>query len=215
MFWHLMLAHFLADYPLQSDWLVDNKRTWLASVIHIATHLGVMFVIVGPARLMIWPQLLVLMLFHFLMDWTKTSLGYRWPEAQSLQYVVDQLIHIGSIFLFATWIDRTLLPGQFPINGAWPVLAIGYLLATYVWFISERIFVRNNPKFLREVDDSFVSRMVARGVILSVVLLIRPGFEAFALVTLLPYTKQIFRLRSLVVDTLVALAMAILINLAI
>ena len=75
--------------------------------------------------------------------------------------------------------------------------------------------MRNNPKFLREVDDSFISRMFARGVILSLVLLIRPGFEAFALVTLLPYTKQIFRLRSLVVDTLVALAMAILINLAI
>ena len=215
MFWHLMLAHFLADYPLQSDWLVDNKRTWWASVIHIATHLGVMLVIVGPARLMIWPQLLVLMLFHFLMDWTKTSLGYRWPKAQSLQYIVDQLIHIGSIVLIAIWIDRTLLPGQFPINGAWPVLAIGYLLATYVWFISERIFVRNDPKYLREVDDSFISRMFARGVILSLVLLIRPGFEAFALATLLPYTKQIFRLRSLVVDTLVALAMAILINLAI
>lgn len=214
MFWHLILAHILADYPLQSDWLVENKRSLWASGIHIATHLGVMFIIVGSARTMIWPQLLVLTFFHFLMDWTKTSLGNLWPGGLSVQYIVDQLIHIGSIIIIATWIDRTLAPDQFPINGMWPVLVLGYLLATYVWFISERIFVRNNPDYLREVDESFIGRMLARGVLLTVFLLISPGFEAFALVTLLPYAKGTFRARSLAVDAMVALAMAVLINLA-
>ncbi len=94
------------------------------------------------------------------------------------------------------------------------MLAIGYLLGTYVWFITERIFVRNNPEYLREVDDTFLSRMLARGALLSIFLLIRPGFDTFALATLLPYTKRIFRVRSLAIDTLVAFAMALLINLA-
>ena len=94
------------------------------------------------------------------------------------------------------------------------MLVLGYLLATYVWFISERIFVRNNPDYLREVDESFIGRMLARGVLLTVFLLISPGFEAFALVTLLPYAKGTFRARSLAVDAMVALAMAVLINLA-
>ena len=47
MFWPLFLAHLLADYPLQSDWMVQAKKTWPGLATHVAVHLATVLIVLN------------------------------------------------------------------------------------------------------------------------------------------------------------------------
>ena len=173
MFWRVLLSHILADYPLQPDWIVFNKRKAWGLGIHIAIHFGVMFVLVGPARTQIWPQLLALAVVHLLLDITKSSITPARARSAIPHYLLDQLLHVISIYLVAGWIERNLDPALIPAPSEWPLLAAGYIVATYVWFITERTAYSGDSKYLVELEDHFWSRMIGRAVMLTALLLIK------------------------------------------
>jgi hypothetical protein len=216
MFWRLLLAHLLGDYPLQSEWLIENKRRFWGLSLHIAIHLAVMVLVVGVASIEAWPKLLVLALFHFILDLTKSRLFSRWPKMEALQYVVDQILHILAIFLVAGWIESDLDPTLLPVNNLWPIYAIGYLLVTYVWYISERLFTARDDKYQEELEQHFWSRMVTRGLLLTFFLFAGQSLEIAigAMAIRLPYMAGPYRRRALLVDISVSLVMAIFILLA-
>jgi hypothetical protein len=39
MFWPLLLSHLVADYPLQTDAMVQAKKTVPGLTVHVAVHL--------------------------------------------------------------------------------------------------------------------------------------------------------------------------------
>ena len=85
----LFLAHVLADYVLQTTWMVVNKRRAIAMAAHIGLVLGTMCL----TTLTFNPWFLGLALAHLWIDVVKT---YAMPEGL-FAYVVDQLLHIASI----------------------------------------------------------------------------------------------------------------------
>ncbi len=44
MFWPLLLSHLVADYPLQTDGMVQAKKTLPGLTVHVAVHLLTMLV---------------------------------------------------------------------------------------------------------------------------------------------------------------------------
>ena len=46
MFWYLLLAHFVGDYPLQTDWMVKFKSKWFGLGSHIVAHVFSIYLIV-------------------------------------------------------------------------------------------------------------------------------------------------------------------------
>jgi len=216
MFWHLFLAHLIGDYPLQSEWLVEHKRSLWGLSLHTAIHLAVTLLVLGSASAEAWPKILLLIFFHFLLDLTKSSLLSKWPTYAALQYVVDQVLHIVSIFLAARWIERDLPAVLMPVNTTWPVYAIGYLMVTYVWYITERLFTIDNDIYQSELENQFWPRMITRAVMLTVFLFVGQSLE-IALVGLalqFPYRSGSYRRRTLVVDVLVSLVITFFILLA-
>ena len=167
MFWHLFLAHLVGDYPLQSEWLIENKRSLWGLSLHTAIHLTLMLLVVGVASAEAWPKILLLALVHFLLDLAKQM---------TLHYVGDQILHILSIFLVAHWIEIDLPPMLLPSNTRWPSYAIGYLMATYVWYITERLFTEQDEKYQVELETHFWARMVTRAVFLTLFLFVPDEF---------------------------------------
>ncbi|OAN84415.1 hypothetical protein A8B78_07120 [Jannaschia sp. EhC01] len=85
----LFLAHVIADYVLQTTWMVVNKKRPIAMAAHIGLVLGTMC----ATTLTLNPWFLALALLHLWIDIIKT---YAMPEGLGA-YVADQVLHIASI----------------------------------------------------------------------------------------------------------------------
>lgn len=85
----LFLAHVIADYVLQTTWMVVNKKRPIAMAAHIALVLGTMC----ATTLTLNPWFLALATAHLWIDIVKT---YAMPEGVGA-YVADQVLHVASI----------------------------------------------------------------------------------------------------------------------
>lgn len=171
MIWHILLAHFLADYLLQPDWLVRAKRHPWGLGLHIFIHLIVMLVLVLPGLALVWPYVLLLAAIHLLIDLGKNKLNAWRPEWVIGPYAVDQILHFISIWWMALLIERNV--GQvellLPVN--WVIYITAYLMITYVWYISERILAHAEADYRQEVIALFLPRLLVRALLFSVLIL--------------------------------------------
>ena len=82
----LLFAHVLADFVLQTNWMVASKRQPAAMAAHV--------VVVGLAAIAslgtIAPVLLALVAAHLLIDLVKIHSGYRGLAPFPLRQIVDQ-----------------------------------------------------------------------------------------------------------------------------
>jgi TM2 domain-containing membrane protein YozV len=114
----LLVAHLVADFPLQPDWMIRRKRHPAMLVLH-----GL--VVVGTAALALggWPVtvLLILVGTHLAMDAVKVyALGNSLGS-----FILDQAVHLAVIVALAA-----AYPGTFA-QGAWATLP-GNLTAAYL-----------------------------------------------------------------------------------
>ena len=218
VFWMLMLAHLVADYPLQPDWMVQAKRTWRGLTLHVGVHLAMLLILAGTGRSAFWPFLLALAAMHFAIDAFKNWLGRVRPDAVSGPYILDQFLHLISLLLVAVWITAAVPADAIPQYGSWMIYASGLLAATYAWYITERILVRRNEAYLTEVNGQRWARMAARGLWLALFLVLGSALGGFgvmaAVAAPLPYVSGQYRIRALATDVAVSLVTAIILLLA-
>lgn len=95
VFLTFLLAHLIADFPLQTNKLILlKKKGSLGIFIHVLIHLGVASVLLRDP-LANWQLLLLLSCIHWVIDWTKIAMG-----SDSLSgFVCDQVAHLISIVL--------------------------------------------------------------------------------------------------------------------
>jgi len=218
MFWQLLLAHFLADFPLQPLWLVRSKRFFWGLAVHGTVHFLTLLLVVGSARGVIWPQLLALALIHFTIDVLKYRLGSRRPGWVTAPYFIDQAVHILSVLVVASRIGTLAPELPLAIAPAIAIVASAYVVATHVWFVTEKTLAHADTDYRSEVENSLWPRMLARAAFLSGLLLVLIGRAAPPLVLAgtvrLPYYKDTHWRRALVTDLLVAILTAALVRLA-
>ena len=121
----LLLAHTLADFPLQTNWMVQNKRRILPMLAHIGVVLAASILTTGTLH----PLLFALAAIHMLIDALKAA---YFPNRLS-SFLLDQAAHLGSILVVAV-IQPTLWSTGIWANIQWlpamMALMAGLLFAT-------------------------------------------------------------------------------------
>lgn len=121
----LLLAHVLADFLFQTNWMVANKR----AVLPLAAHIGVVLVTAVVVTGTLHPVLFALALAHLGIDLVKTHSGAK----GLLPFVLDQAAHL------ATLAAATAVAPDLWVSGLWAgqswlpaglALLAGFILAT-------------------------------------------------------------------------------------
>ena len=147
IFFTLLLAHLIADFPLQTNWIYAMKlKSNVGLVIHVLIHLIITSLLIREP-LTHWPLLAIIGTLHFLFDWLKL----RYPTQKQVPgFLTDQALHLSAL-LFGSVIFTNV---QTVLSGWWlyvallfafvpPIIMIIWLLAIDVgrvrrqtdWFI--------------------------------------------------------------------------------
>ncbi|MCI0579078.1 MAG: DUF3307 domain-containing protein [Chloroflexi bacterium] len=136
----LLLAHLIADFPLQTNRIYALKiRSNAGIALHVGIHLAVTILLLKNA-LADWLLLLILAVSHFTLDWLKLRCAHR---LQSPSFLLDQVAHVVILVAIAG-----RLAGSRPILPAWLVYpAIGYALIlaimVFAWVVANDLLANN------------------------------------------------------------------------
>ncbi len=196
-------------------WLVRSKSQLWGLVLHASIHLLTMLLLVGAFRSEIWPQVLALATFHFVVDVVKYRLTDARPEWMTSSYFIDQAIHILSIIVVAAWIDAMVPEAGAAFDTALLITIGGYILVTHVWFVTEKTISHAKAGYNQEVQSTLWPRMIARATFLTV--LVAVGTLGFGIAAALqfPYYRDSYWRRALITDFIVAVLIAVFIGIAI
>jgi hypothetical protein len=219
VFWLLLFAHFLSDYPLQSSWMVANKTQFRVLFIHVLIHFLVGFIFVIIVDVELWPYLLLLVSIHFLIDTGKNYLSKLKPDWVIGPYFFDQSIHIVSIYIVALMIANASGIQPFANKPLSLIFSITLLVVTYVGYITERIIARNQAAYFQQVIDTAWPRMIARTGLLAFFLVSWMVFSSSNWVLLSafinPYRAKVSGARAILTDLVISIGGAFFIKLVI
>jgi hypothetical protein len=212
MLWQLLLAHFLADYPLQPRWMLAAKQQLWGLLLHVSIHFLTSLLLVGDLRWKLLLPLLGLALVHFVIDFSKYRLAVLRPTWVRLPYIIDQALHVLTILGTARWI--AVVAGPLAPAQPWVIYGLGYVLATHVWFVTERVLSWHDKPSLELLETTLLPRMLARALMLTALLLLSVGSGGLVLTTVawMPYRREARGARALLIDLAVAAAAALLVR---
>lgn len=214
MFWTFLLAHLFADYPLQTKGLVEAKQYLPGLTLHVSLHLLTLTVLTFAVYAQVWPAALGITLAHITIDAGKNYVGHRRPDWFIGPYVVDQLLHIFTLLLAALWVQMGSGLPIWQVASPWIAYAIGVVLVTVFWFITESILVYRNEQLGALVARSRWLRMAVRLALYLLVVTAVPQtiFLAIAVlvVTVYKYRRMGYPPVWLIIDPLIALFCALL-----
>lgn len=208
-----MLAHLLGDYPLQTDSMVVAKKRLPGLTLHIGIHLLTMIILTLPVIGIVWPYLLVIASAHFLIDAFKNYLARRRPEIVISSYIFDQFLHFSSLVIVSLWMQNSTDLVIWYAFSPWWGIAIGLLLATYIWFITERITSYRDPALQSAIRRTVWPRMGFRFLIFVLVVISEPVAWIIATVLIVGviifYRRWHYPIQWIISDPIIAVATAI------
>jgi hypothetical protein len=143
LFWRLLLAHLVADFPLQTGWVFREKTEHTWGVVYHGSVAGVLgFALAWPYLRYprTWLILAAVWIFHIFVDKGKTLLNSKAVRSWWLVFVADQALHIGSLWAAAVLINGPDLGRNVFLygNDAFFQLTSAYVATTYslLFFIS-------------------------------------------------------------------------------
>ena len=157
----LLLAHLLADFPLQTDTIALGKATSIRILLlHVLVHVMVLWSLLG-FDWATWPLVIGLGTAHLLIDWLKPRL----PNSNSARgFLLDQLAHLTSIVLAVIFVETFFhhrLHTPLSATLLYPSLAVGISLALmvfgWIWTNSLQEEVIQQHKHLRWGRESLLA----------------------------------------------------------
>lgn len=220
LFFLLLLCHFIADYPLQTDKMILAKKHWRGLIAHSSVHLMVMVVVViGIARVdegMLGLYFLLITVLHYIIDSFKNLMAKVKPTWIVSMYLIDQLLHILTIVLVTWLISETNYEINIELNLKVIIYALGYTLITYVYFISERIITYKNKAYQYEIAAYKELRMISRTTLLTSTWIMAGAWQAVLIVASLLFEgfniDSRYRSHIVLIDASVVLGMLMLIR---
>lgn len=203
LFYRLLLAHLLADFPLQFTQLFRLKVSsrW-GTAFHggIFTLLALILAYPYLTHNSMWVFVLLLGISHILIDETKLSLTRKFRIDNLWLFLLDQGLHIGLIGLLAA-----TSPGRLVLN--WPlynfpsfltqvyddpqskviIYSIAYLIATFggtflIYYLKRTFFTKQLGKVIISRPEKYFD-MLERFLIVSLVIF--PGHFYFLILVVL------------------------------
>lgn len=199
--WRLILAHLLADFTLQTNYIAGwKRRSMLGGVAHSAIflvcsivlcyeYLGAEWFTLGDLiALNGWASLCVLSFLHFVEDeWRVWAIKKLHSRDSFFFFIWDQFIHFALILVF--------FPRQItaPVEN-WVYLAILLILVThfstvFLYFLEKDIFGESASLAEKNKHMVMVTRLAASA------LLLLPGFGAVAGVAAITGRAALYRSR--------------------
>ena len=135
IFFRLLFAHLLADFPLQSDSLKENKWKdnckgvwWIG--LHSLIHAILAYIIVGDWTNWIIP--FVIFVSHFAIDWFKVIFYGKSFKA----FCIDQISHLAVITIVAivysqNWVWICSIYQQLFNRTSWVIIGIAYVVLLF------------------------------------------------------------------------------------
>lgn len=208
MFWTLLLCHLIADYPLQTDAMVQAKKRLPGLTLHVAVHLMTMLVIMLGVLRFEWrttlPAILAVTVLHFAIDTWKNVLSKLRPQWVIGGYLQDQVLHVTALLLVAYWFAAVKFTAP-----TWVIYACAYVLVTHTWFVTERVLTYRDKTRQTRVNVQLWPRMASRALLLTLLLLGRRqlGIDGWAatLIFTWPYGVKEEGARFFVIDLIVAI----------
>jgi len=122
IFWTLLLAHIIGDFPLQTDSIYQLKLKSRWGVIpHVSICTLSNIILLKPywASQYTWVAIISLGIIHAFLDRAKIFFSGGSAGENLLHFFADQIMHVTSIGLTAFWLQHTIDPALFPVNGFW------------------------------------------------------------------------------------------------
>ncbi|NOY59655.1 MAG: DUF3307 domain-containing protein [Calditrichaeota bacterium] len=119
-FWILLLAHVIGDFPLQIDYVYQLKRKSFWGVLphsFICTVMNVLVLLPFLAKGQIWIAILFLLVIHTILDRSKIVISDKFAGENLLHFLLDQGLHIFSIWIVAIWLSISIDYYSFQIPG--------------------------------------------------------------------------------------------------
>jgi len=109
LFWRLLLAHLIADFPLQTDavFAVKKEKRW--GVLLHSILFGLVAILLAKPFLgsgAVWSGLIVLWLLHTAIDKTKLILVSGRRGDHLVYFLSDQVLHIAALALASSVLIR-------------------------------------------------------------------------------------------------------------
>ena len=147
LFWRLVLAHFAADFALQTDavFRVKKRYSW-GVLLHVAVFAlaSILAVIPYLNSFPLWSGLVFLWLFHVTVDKAKLALSASERRYHLGYFLLDQLLHVGAIGLVCLLLNGHLRTTPDARNSTVLIaqlkLGVAYIIAIWVsplfsWYI--------------------------------------------------------------------------------
>jgi len=149
---NLLLAHFLADFPLQRSAWVDNKREkGLASYaiyLHAAVVLAVTWIAVGYLKY--WWLAALVSASHFAIDYAKV----KWTRNGPRSFLADQALHMVVIWVAAHLFLQNYSWSQWCFLPVGKELLYPAIITAFVFCIwPANYFIRETITYCRVKDD--------------------------------------------------------------
>jgi hypothetical protein len=125
----LLLAHFVGDFVLQSDQMVQSKK-WFSKymLLHISIVLACTFVLSE-----LWHISIAIALFHWIIDSIKVEMQSQSTLKPNLLFVIDQLFHFLVIIVAWFWyfdlFDKLFMTISLPFLN----YKFSLILLAYIW----------------------------------------------------------------------------------
>lgn len=176
LFYRLLLAHFLADFPFQTNKIFAMKVSGIKGVlVHVGIVILVTLIIIFPYLKYIetWLALLALGLSHILIDHGKVLLNKQIRHDSIYFFLLDQIFHISFLFIFYSYPEASvpiLIPSSIPIISTiynsnkiilflTCLIIVSYALEIFI-FMLENHFCKDVSKILKRDYIGMVERCI-------------------------------------------------------
>ncbi|HLY27081.1 MAG TPA: DUF3307 domain-containing protein [Aggregatilineales bacterium] len=108
---HLLFAHFLADYTLQTNWLIVRKgQSWDGLALHALMVFFMSALVLAPYIRVLFLPLVAMSVVHGFQDWGKIYTGPRFRIHPFIPYMLDQFLHYITIIIMQVLFGSLLQP---------------------------------------------------------------------------------------------------------
>jgi len=122
-----MFSHMLADYALQTNWIVARKNQSINGLLLHGFIVFLMSILVLPRYInVLFIPLLIMGAIHTVQDWAKVYSGPRLKIHPFYPYMADQLLHYLAIVIFQLIVGSWLNPAPSPLE--YTLMAVGAIV---------------------------------------------------------------------------------------
>ena len=140
LFFSMLAGHLVADFWLQpSSWVSHKKENgWKSKKLILHTLIASVLPVVFSLQLTLWWFVPVIFITHYLIDVVKSKV-----KQTMWVFLADQLLHIGILWIMATFFTEIILPENF--IHFW-IYATGFILITNPLGILTGMFLKSVTK---------------------------------------------------------------------